>query len=80
MNLQNVTLSISKDILHRAKIIAVKRNISLSGLMKEYLEKLLAGEEGYQQVQEFCLQEMKKGYDIGVKPSSYTRGDLHERG
>lgn len=79
MELQNVTLSIPKDVLHRARIIAVKRNTSLSGLMKEYLEKLIADEEGYQQAQEFCLQEMKKGYDIGAKPGSYTREDLHER-
>jgi hypothetical protein len=79
MDYQNVTLSIRKDLLHRAKILAVKRNTSLSGLMKDYLEKLVAEEEGYQQAQEFCLREMKKGYEIGATPGSYSREDLHER-
>ena len=79
MDYQNITLSIRKDILHKAKIIAVKRNTSLSGLMKAYLEQLVSEEEGYQQAQEFCLREMKKGYEINAKPSTYTREDLHER-
>jgi hypothetical protein len=47
--------------------------------MKDYLEKLVAEEEGYQQAQEFCLREMKKGYEIGATPGSYSREDLHER-
>jgi len=79
MDYQNVTLSIRKDILHRAKILAVKRNTSLSGLMREYLERLVTEEEGYQQAQEFCLREMKNGYEIGAKPGTYSREDLHDR-
>lgn len=79
MDYQNVTLSISKDLLHQAKIIAVKRNTSLSGLMKDFLEGLVAEEEGYQKAQEFCLREMKKGYDIGAKPGTYSREELHDR-
>lgn len=79
MDYQNITLSIRKDILRQAKLIAVKRNTSLSGLMKEYLEQLVSEEEGYQQAQEFCLREMKKGYDIEAKPGSYSREELHER-
>ena len=79
MEYQNVTLSIRKDLLHRVKIFAVKRSTSLSGLMRDTLEKLIEDEEGYQRAQEFCIREMNKGYEIGAKPSSYTREELHER-
>jgi hypothetical protein len=79
METQNVTLSIRKDILHRAKIIAAERRTSLSGLMREYLEKLVDEEKGYEQAKEFCIREMNKGYEIGAKPGSYTREELHER-
>lgn len=77
---QNVTLSLRKEILQRAKIIAVKRNTSLSALLNETLEKLASEEEGYQQAQDFCLREMQKGYYMGAKPDSTSRDALHARG
>ena len=37
---QNVTLSIPKDILRKAKILAVQKNTSLSGLLTQTLTEL----------------------------------------
>ena len=79
MESQNVTISIEKKVLRKAKIIAIERNTSLSGLIREYLEKLVAEENGYQQAKEFCIREMNKEYKIGAKPGTYTREELHER-
>ena len=76
---QNITLAFPRELLQRAKLIAVKRNTSVSALVREYLEKIVSEEEGYLQAQEFCLREMKQGYDIGARPGSYAREELHER-
>ncbi len=79
METQNVTISIEKKVLRKAKIIAIEKNTSLSGLIREYLEKLVAEENGYQQAKEFCVREMNKEYKIGARPGTYTREELHER-
>jgi hypothetical protein len=39
---QNVTPAIPKDILRKAKILAVKRNTSQSGLLTQTLAELVA--------------------------------------
>lgn len=79
METQNVTISVRKDLLKKVKLIAVEQNTSLSGLVRDYLEKLVEEESGYQQAKEFCIREMNKEYKIGAKPGSYTRDELHER-
>src|SRR4030067_291332 len=47
--IQNVTLAIPKDILRKAKILAVQKNISLSGLLTQTLADLVAHQEAYEQ-------------------------------
>jgi hypothetical protein len=79
MEQQNITLSVSKDLLQRARLIAAKRNISLSELIDEYFENMNAEEEGYQRAQAFCLDRIKDGYEIDAKPGLLTRSELHER-
>ena len=77
---QNVTLAMRKDLLYRARILAAKRNTSLSALIRDHFEKLVAEEEGYQQAQEFCIREMERGYYIGARPGAVNREDLHGNG
>jgi len=48
MEKQNVTLSLSKHLLQKAKIIAVKKNTSLSGLLRDYLTEIVKKDEAYQ--------------------------------
>ena len=47
MERQNITLSIPKDLLQKVKIIAVKSNTSLSGLLSDYLARITNEEEAY---------------------------------
>lgn len=80
METQNVTLAIPKDVLRKAKIIAVKRNTSLSSLLTQTLEDLVSHEEGYDQARLRNLEVMKRGFDLGTKGNiNWTREELHER-
>jgi len=77
---QNVTLAIPKDILLKAKILAVKKNTSLSGLLTQTLAEIVSREEGYEQARQRSLAMLKNGFDLGTQGDiPWTREELHER-
>jgi len=80
MERQNVTLSIPRDLLLKAKHLAVKKESSLSGLLTTTLEDIVAREEGYE---EACKRQgylMEKGLNLGLGGKvPWTREDVHER-
>ena len=41
METQNITLALPKDVLLKVKLLAVKRNTSVSGLLTQTLERLV---------------------------------------
>jgi len=77
---QNVTLAIPKDILRKAKILAVQRNTSLSGLLTQTIAELVSHQEGYEQAQQRNLAWLKSGFDLGTQGNiTWNREELHER-
>lgn len=77
---QNVTLAIPKDILRKAKILAVQRNTSLSGLLTQTLEELVSHQEGYEQARRRNLEALNRGFDLGTQGNiTWNREELHER-
>jgi hypothetical protein len=80
MKKQNVTLSLSKDVLKKVKIIAVERETSLSGLMTDLLKSLILAEEGYEDALKRQTSQLKNAYDLGTKgKAAWGRGELHDR-
>lgn len=80
MERQNVTLSLPKSLLKKAKTLASKEDRSLSELLRETLEERVMQESGYQRARERQIALMKKGVDLGSKGKvTITREDLHER-
>jgi predicted transcriptional regulator len=77
---QNVTLAIPKDILRKAKILAVQRNTSLSGLLTQTLADLVAHQEAYERARERNLAVLNSGFDLGTQGNiTWKRDELHER-
>lgn len=77
---QNVTLSLSKTLLRKAKILAVERQTSLSGLLADALEGLVRDADEYEKAKERALEYMKNARDLGTKGRiKWTRDSLHER-
>ena len=77
---QNVTLAIPRDILRKAKILAVQKNTSLSGLLTQALVDLVAHQEAYEQARRRNLDLLDHGFDLGTQGSiSWKREELHER-
>ena len=80
MERQNVTLSLSKSLLKKAKVIAAGREKSLSELLRESLEEKVREANGYKKARQRQLKLLKEGLDLGTKGDIATiRDEVHER-
>lgn len=74
---QNLTLSLDKDLIKKAKILAAHHETSITGLLAAYIEKMAAEDQLYQESKVKALAAMEKGHSFGGKRSS--RESLHDR-
>ena len=80
MERQNITLSIPRETLKKAKHLAVAREQSLSGLLTEFIEELVRHDENYKEAQQRQMIVMEKGIDFGLQGKvTWNREELHER-
>lgn len=80
MTTQNITLALPKDLLLKAKILAIRRGMSVSGLLAGELEKLVAGDEAYEQARQSALMRLEQVFDLGTNGRiTVGRDELHER-
>ena len=80
MNKQNVTLSLPKSLLKKAKILAASRDESLSEFLRESLEARVREASGYKKARTRQLRLLKEGLDFGTGGRiAVSRDDLHER-
>jgi hypothetical protein len=76
---QNVTLSLPKEVLRRAKHIAIERGTSLSGLLTQLLEDLTRREDEYRKAKERHLAMLDE-FDLATMGNiTWTRSDLYDR-
>ena len=77
---RNITLSLPEETLQAVKIIAVKRDTSLSSLLGEVLTDMVRQETGYTQAEQDFMTLAQAGFDLGSGGTlEGTRDDLHER-
>jgi metal-responsive CopG/Arc/MetJ family transcriptional regulator len=80
MERQNVTLSLPKPLLRKAKAMATKAEKSLSELLREALEEKVNEESGYKKAKRNQLSLLKGGLDLGTEGHlKISREELHAR-
>jgi hypothetical protein len=80
METQNITLAIPKAILRKVKLLAVKQDTSVSGLLTRTLERLVQQEDSYAHARQRHLQLLDVGFDLGTQGTVVVvRDELHER-
>jgi hypothetical protein len=80
METQNITLALPKELLLKVKLLAVRRETSVSGLLASELEKLVRRDEAYEHARQRNLLLLEKGIDFGTGGElSLGRDTLHER-
>jgi hypothetical protein len=75
---QNVTISISPETVRKAKILAARRSTSISRLLAEQVEALVADDEAYDRAARSALALLDAGFHLGGLVTA-TRDELHER-
>jgi post-segregation antitoxin (ccd killing protein) len=77
---QNVTLSVPRELLRKAKRLAVDRDTSLSALMTEALARLANQDRRYGAARKRALGAMRSARSLGTGGrATWTRDELHER-
>lgn len=80
MERQNVTLSLPKSLLKKAKALAASKEKSLSVLLKESLEEKINEATGYNQARDRQVSALKRGFNLGTKGRiTMSREELHAR-
>ena len=80
METRNITLSLPRDMLREVKVLAARRDTSVSKLLTGALEELVQKEREYERAKDRSLALMDGGRDLGTGGSiSWRRDELHER-
>ena len=75
---QNITISLSRQLLKKAKILAARRETSISGLLAQEIEFLVGDEEAYDRAERQARALLDKGFHMGGIIRA-GRDELHER-
>jgi len=76
---KNITMSIDEDVLKKARKIAVDKDTTVTGLIRNYLNHLLEQEQQSKEEIVSQLNELLEHSDAVVGEKKWTREDLHER-
>jgi len=75
---QNLTISLSRQTIQKAKVLAARRATSISGLLAEQVEILVGEDEAYERAQRQAMSLLDQGFHMGGLIRA-TRDELHER-
>lgn len=77
---QNITLALPKDVLKRARLLAVRRGTSVSRMLTEALIEMVVREDQYEQARAHHFVLLGQSRGLGTRGrSTYSREELHER-
>ena len=74
----NVTVSLSRQTLQKARILAARRSTSISKLLAAQIEALVGEDEAYQRAERQALALLERGFSLGGVIHG-TRDEWHER-
>ena len=77
----NITLTLDEKIVKEVRKIAVERDTTLTGLVREYLEKLAAeaAATGRRRREREALERSFEKYQFKMGKRTWKREDLYER-
>jgi hypothetical protein len=75
---QNLTISLDRQTIRKAKIVAARRETSISGLLAQQIEILVGEEEAYERAERQAVALLEEGFHLGGR-GPVSREELHER-
>jgi len=75
---QNLTISLDRETIQKAKILAARRSTSISGLLAHQIEIVVGEEEAYERAERQAMTLLDQGFHLGGV-IRVGRDELHER-
>jgi hypothetical protein len=75
---QNLTVRLDRQTIRKARIIAARRSMSISGLVAQQIEVLVDEEDRYEHAERQAQTLLDPGFHLGG-PVRVSRDDVHER-
>jgi metal-responsive CopG/Arc/MetJ family transcriptional regulator len=80
METRNITLSLPEGLLQEVKVLAARRQISVSALLAGMLREVIERETGYTLARRREMEILERGLDLGTGGEvRWSRDELHER-
>jgi hypothetical protein len=73
-----LTISLDRQTIRKAKIVAAKHSTSISGLLARQIEILVGEEEAYERAERQAMSLLERGFHLGGAIRA-SRDELHER-
>jgi hypothetical protein len=75
---QNLTISLTRQTIRKARVLAAQRSSSISALLAQQIETLVAQDEAYERAKRQALTLLDHGFHLGGIMEA-SRDALHER-
>ena len=75
---QNITLSIEKELIKKGKVIAARKDTSVSKMMSDLLKEIVDRDDRFEAAKRNALNTLNKGFHLGGR-ITWKREYLHER-
>lgn len=77
----NITLSLDDKLVKEVRKIAVERDTTLTGLVRDFLEKLAteSAVSGRKRREQEALEQSFKNFQVRIGKRTWKREDLYER-
>jgi plasmid stability protein len=77
---KNVTLSLPEPLLRKFRVYAASHNKSMTSLMTEAIERMIAPDDEYEAARTRLIEGMRNARDLGTGGKiTWTRDEIHER-
>ncbi|NWG04502.1 MAG: hypothetical protein HXY44_16740 [Syntrophaceae bacterium] len=75
---QNITLALDRELLKKVKVLAAKKDTSVTRMLTKQLARIVSEEDHYESSKKRALARLKKGFHLGDRILA-QREELHER-
>ncbi len=75
----NITMSLDEELIKKVKKIAVEKNTTLTGLVREYLTRIARQEEQRREEVIDELSRIMNSSSVHIGEARWSRDELHER-
>ncbi|RIK04938.1 MAG: hypothetical protein DCC49_13025 [Acidobacteria bacterium] len=77
MTKRNLTVQVDDDTIRRAKVLAARRNMSVSAIVAAEIKRLADDDERYEESRERAERAMRRATPRGGR--TWSRHELHDR-